>query len=299
MLSMPSALSAHHAHRRCVAVRIISLWAALADVTNAQAADSSAAMDESVPVKEPLSLASWDVDALTAEKDAEEEVGVAAAPSASAVVEATTVVPAQPSLICAQIDPAILALKVKRAPIAATAAAATIPAFEAAAPAESRRVKLVYDDAGTQIGTQQVAAAPIPSFTELAGAEDEDEEEEFEQAAQEYDDEAGEDLNAGVERMEMPLDAFAAASASAPTEALWHASALTKQSVGTHVTSGFLPAGLVSSSAVRSIKLDREEDIPAFVFAAPASTQINATKVTGFLARGTIDPERLQSKKIE
>lgn len=261
-----------------------SAAAPLADRTNAAAATPM--VDDAAPVKEVLSFAGIDLDALTAVAD-KEEVAASPAPIQQA---ATTTVPAQPSLVYAQIDSEILALKVKRAPIN-TAAVASIAPIAAAAPiAESRRVQFEYNEDGCEIGQHIVA----PAYPAIAAA---DEDEETESAFTHGDNEEdAEDLTrlGEVDRMTMP-----AASVDSALPALFHASALTKHSVG-QSTSGFLPSGLVSSHAVRSVKLDMENDapVPACMLATALSNETNQIKANGFLAAGSIDAHKIGSKKI-
>jgi len=233
--------------------------------------------DISEPVKQSAITMSWDVDALTAEKDAE----TVTVSSTVAVSAPTMIVPAEPQLLCATIDPSITSLRVVRAPIPAfiPVASETLESDEEEIQPSSRRVQLVYGDNGELIGTQDVAP--------LGAAFDEEE-------AQEEDEEALEDLTKVGEVERMVDEHFVA---PAPLE-LDHAAPLARREVqgSASYSSGFLPSGVVSSSTIRSVKLEGRDELPAFLFAAPASTAANVAKVSGFIH--AIDANRIQSKKL-
>lgn len=217
----------------------------------------------------------WDIDALTAEADVPQPI--AAAPQVT--IAPTTVVPAMPQLLCAQIDPAITALKVVREPLPSFAQMTqhTANAYDEEEEEEdvlpsSRRVQLLYSDNGDLIGTQDVAP-----LTHSIDEYDQDECDDFSNLGE-------------VDRMPASEEAV---------ESLYRISApLTCSTTG--YSSGFLPAGLIDAAAVRSVKLeafDSSEPLPAYLFAAPApTTQTNQAKLTGFLH--TIDANKVASKKL-
>jgi hypothetical protein len=278
---------------RCACVCVVdecvahTLWSrrhsapsALTDVTNQSAA---AMVDVVEPVKTAITIG-WDVDALTAEKDVEVEP----TPIVATVVEPTTIVPAQPQLLCAQIDPSITALKVVRAPIPAFTATAeeNVDTDDEEIVPSARRVQLLYSASGDLIGTQDVA--PLPAFHTPADAEEDD------------DEDAREDLTklGEVERMVSECASFVP---PAPLT-LDHAAPITHAAVqgSAAYSSGFLAAGVISSSTVRSVKLDSfssAEPIPSFLLVAPALTTANIAKCSGFFVGG-IDANKIQSKKL-
>ena len=251
----------------------------LADVTNAAAP----IMPTAEPIKSTISMQSMldDIDRLVAEKDEEVE-----APLAVAVApQMTTVVPSAPQLECAEIDPAITALKVVRQPIPAfIPAPAQLNGYETDEEdiiPSSRRIQFVYAEDGELIGTQD--AAPLPPCFHADPECDEDGD----------DDDDDYYYGESVLRMTSEEDFVVPAPLT-----LDHAAPIARRAVANSsvYTSGFLPSGILSASAVRSVKLDADEPIQEFLFVQPTSTQANVAKVTGFV--GAIDVNRVQSKKL-